>query len=225
MFIREKEVNFKDYKIGFLFAFSFAVILPFLVQSSLFISIIFNIVYLPITIIHELGHFIVALLFFADHNPQLKILAFEDGLKCGCVTIGSLEICWETIFLLLSGSLLVIIVVISVVAFMQRKNLKRSSCIKKYLIFGLLCDIPNLFPTYPIEGIVTDGFRIWVYLHDLMNLPYPTPQFSLLFTVIASVVVFYSSFYLGSFVYETLLTFADKLHKQPVHPTTTAILN
>ncbi|MHA2156278.1 MAG: hypothetical protein ACXABU_13110 [Candidatus Hodarchaeales archaeon] len=178
----------------------------------------FNIIYFPITLIHELGHFLMAILFVPDQNPQIKILTFEEGLKCGCVTLGGLEICWETVLMMISGSLSVILITILVVLISNRKNRSFATYFQKYVFFGLLCDLPNLFPTYPVEGVVTDGFRTWLFLHDLINLPYPTPQFSLLFTVIASVLIFYSSFYLGSFLYESFIVPLDKLQKHPAHP-------
>ena len=218
MFIRENEVNLKDYRVSFLFSFLFAVILPLLVLNSTFLAIVFNIIYFPITLIHELGHFLIAILFFPDQNPQIKILTFKEGLKCGCVTLGGLEICWETILLLLSGSVSVILTVILGSVLIRRKNKKIGSFFTKYALFGLLCDLPNLFPTYPTEGAITDGFRIWVYLHELVNLPYPTPQFSLLLTAITSIIIFYSSFYLGSFLFEIFTTPVGKLQKHPVHP-------
>jgi len=218
VFIRENEVNIKDYRVSFLFSFLFAIILPFLVASSSLIAITFNIIYFPITLIHEFGHFIVAILLFPDQNPQIKILTFNEGLKCGCVTLGGFTICWEAILLLISGSLAVILVTILGIVIIRRKKWGFSSYFQKYALFGLLCDLPNLFPTYPIEGAVTDGFRTWIYLHDLINFPYPTPQFSLLLTAIVSVIIFYSSFYLGSFLYETIVFPVIKLQKDPIQP-------
>ncbi len=218
MFIREKEVNFSDYNVKFLLAFLFAVILPFLMVSTLIINISFNIIFFPFTVIHEVGHFIVAILLFPEQNPQLKLLTFKEGLKCGCVTLGGLEISWGTIILLLSGSVLVILTVTMGMCILSRKNNKLNPYIQKYLLFGLLCDLPNLFPTYPSEGVVTDGFRTWLFLHDLINLPYPTPQFSLIFTAIASVIIFYSSFYLGLFLFEILLNSVGKWQNQSIYP-------
>ncbi len=160
----------------------------------------------------------MAMLFFPDQNPQIKILTFNEGLKCGCVTLGGFEICWEAILLLMSGSLAVILTTIVGIIIMRRKNKEISPYFQKYALFGLLCDLPNMFPTYPSEGAVTDGFRAWIFLHDLINLPYPTPQFSFLFAAIASVIIFYSSFYLGSFLYEIFILLAVKLQKHPPQP-------
>ena len=218
MFIREKEVTLSDYRVNFLFSFVFAAILPILLYSDFTFEVLFSIIYFPITVIHELGHFIIAIIFFPDHNPQIKLFTLEKGLECGCVTLGGLEISWEAILLFMSGTFLVILTMSLAILILNRKNEKVGSYFQKYALFGLLCDIPNLFPTYPVEGAITDGFRSWLFLHDLMNLPYPTPQFSLLLTAIASVLIFYSSFYLGSFLFQTIIISLDKLQKYQPNP-------
>ena len=219
MFNRENPSFINNQNVSFLFSFLFAVTLPLLQLSSSLFSIAFNILFFPFTLIHELGHYIIAVLFFPKQNPQIHFHTFKEGLTCGCVTIGGIENSWGSILLLVSGSLAVILTIILSTLIIRRTSKTTTLYVQKFFLFGLLFDLPNLFPTYPTEGIVTDGFRMWLVLHDIINLPYPTYQFSLLFTAIATVITFYSIFYLGCFLYQILTIPVVKLHKPTEYPT------
>lgn len=214
-------LSIADQKVNFLFAFCFALVLPFILQGSKAISTVFNVIFLPFTVIHEFGHYLSCIIFFPDQTVHVPTFLFDDGLVGGCIEIGNLTVNWSSVLFLLSGSFLVIIFIISIL-FLIRIGMKRNlPGLEKYLLFGLLSDIPNLFPIYPVEGFYSDGFRIWLLLRELIHLPTPTYQFSLIFVGIASILVFFSTYYLGSCIHCFFTTPAVLLHKQVTTTPTT----
>ena len=214
MYKLRNRISFADQKVNFLFAFSFALALPFLLQGSRAVSFVFSIIFLPFTVIHEIGHYLSAQIFFPEQNVQISTHLFDSGLVGGCIEIGSLTVSWSSVFFLFSGSFTVIIFVIFIHLFIRIGMNKNLPGLEKYLLFGLLSDLPNLLPIYPIEGSVSDGFRIWILLRDLIHLPAPTYQFSLIFVGIASFLVFYSSYYLGSTIHFIFTAPTKILHKR-----------
>jgi len=207
-------ISFADQKVNFLFAFSFALALPFLLQGSKAVSFVFSIIFLPFTVIHEIGHYLSAQIFFPEQNVQISTHLLDGGLVGGCIEIGSLTVSWSSVLFLFSGSFAVIVFVILTQLFIRIRMSKNLPGLEKYLLFGLLSDLPNLLPIFPIEGSTSDGFRIWILLHDLIHLPAPTYQFSLIFVGIASFFVFYSSYYLGSSIHLIFTTPSILLHKR-----------
>ena len=214
MYKLRNRISFADQKVNFLFAFSFALALPFLLQGSRAVSFVFSIIFLPFTVIHEIGHYLSALIFFPDQNVQISTHLFDGGLVGGCIEIESLTVSWSSILFLFSGSFAVIIFIVFSQLFLKVRMNKNLPGLEKYLLFGLLSDLPNLLPIYPIEGSVSDGFRIWILLRDLIHLPAPTYQFSLIFVGIASFLVFYSSYYLGSTIHFIFTAPTKILHKR-----------
>ena len=214
MYKLRNRISFADQKVNFLFAFSFALALPFLLQGSKLISFGFSIIFLPFTVIHEIGHYLSAQIFFPKQNVQISTRLFDGGLVGGCIEIGSLTVSWSSILFLFSGSFAVILFVIFIQLFIKIGMNKNLPGLEKYLLFGLLSDLPNILPIFPIEGSTSDGFRIWIQLHELIHLPAPTYQFSLIFVGIASFLVFYSSYYLGSSIHVIFATPSELLHKR-----------
>jgi len=214
-------ICFADQKVNFLFAFTFALALPFLLQGSKAVSFIFSIIFLPFTVIHELGHYLSAQIFFPEQNVQISTHLFDGGLVGGCIEIGSLTVSWSSVLFLFSGSFAVIIFIVFYQLFIKVRMNKNLPGLEKYLLFGLLSDLPNLLPIFPMNGTTSDGFRIWILLHDLIHLPAPTYQFSLIFVGIASFLVFYSSYYLGSSIH-SIFSVPSILHHRRVHSIPTA---
>jgi len=207
-------ISFADQKVNFLFAFCFALALPFLLQGSRVVSYIFSLIFLPFTLIHEIGHYLSALFLFPDQNVHISTYLFDSGLVCGSVEIESLTVSWSSVLFLFSGSFAVIIFVIFTQLFIKVGMNKSLPGLGKYLLFGLLSDLPNLLPLFPTEGATSDGLRIWLLLHELIRLPAPTYQFSLIFVGIASVLVFYSSYYLGSSIHSIFTAPSLLLHQR-----------
>jgi hypothetical protein len=88
--------------------------------------------------------------------------------------------------------------------------------IRFYLIFGLLSDLPNLFPVLPTSfGAVSDGYNAWIYLYILINLPFPTLAFSVIWTSITSIVIFTSYYYLGCTFLHSFAIVNFSLHIKP----------
>jgi len=222
VFYRENNLLLEDHKVSFTFSLLFAILFPFLMKGFETLAFVFNIIFLPFTLIHELGHYFTILLLFPDQNPHLNLFPFEEGLVSGTVSLSEVDISWISTFLFFIGSGTVIIFVLISIFLVRRKNNSNnnnnSSLIEKYLIFGLLFDIPNLFPIFPSNGIVTDGFRAWINLHVLANFPFPSIQFSYLFIGIASVVTFFSLFYLGSSIYHIFTLSVFKLQNHSEFP-------
>lgn len=216
VFYRENKLLLEDYKVSFIFSLLFAILFPILMMGFEAFAFFFNVIFLPFTLIHELGHYFAILLLFPDQNPQLNLFTFEGGLVSGTISLSEVDISWISTFLFFIGSGTVIIFVLISIFLVRRKNNNNSSLLEKYLIFGLLCDIPNLFPIFPSNGIITDGFRTWINLHVLANFPFPSIEFSYLFIGIASVVTFFSLFYLGSSIYHiiTLSVFKMQNHSE-----------
>ena len=106
-------ISFADQKVNFLFAFSFAFALPFLLQGSKAISFIFSLIFLPFTVIHEIGHYLAAQILFPNQNVQTSTNLFDSGLVSGCVEIENLTVSWSSILFLFSGSFAIIIFVIA----------------------------------------------------------------------------------------------------------------
>jgi len=218
VFYRENNLLLEDYKVNFTFSLLFAILFPFLMMGFKTFTFVFNLLFLPFTLIHELGHYFTILLFFPDQNPLLNLFPFEEGLVSGTISLSEVGISWISTFLFFIGSGTVIIFVLASIFLLRRKNNNKSSLLEKYLIFGFLCDIPNLFPIFPSNGVLTDGFSTWINLHVLANFPFPTIQFSYLFIGIASVVTFFSLFYLGSFIYHIFTLSVIKLQNHSEYP-------
>ena len=214
MFKSRNSLSIADQKVNFLFAFFFALVLPFLIQGSKALSFVFNVIFLPFTLIHELGHYISAQILFPDQNVHVSTFLLDHGLVSGCIEIESLSVSWSSVFFLLSGSFTVTIFITSILLLIKFGMNRNLPGLEKYLLFGLLSDLPNLFPMYPTEGLSSDGFWIWILLHELVHLPAPTYQFSLIFVGVASVLVFFSSYYLGSCIHCLFTTPSILLHKE-----------
>ncbi len=166
---------------------------------------IFSIILLPFSLIHEIGHFISALFIYPSSSIQMKISINNDGLVCSCIEMARFTANWKSIILLLSGSVAVILFVIVSLVILRNSTSRNLKYIKYYLLFGLLSDIPNLFPLFPVEGTVSDGFRTWILLQELIHLPQATIQFSMLLTFFSSITIFFASYCLGSGLLDFIL--------------------
>jgi hypothetical protein len=71
-----------------------------------------------------------------------------------------------------------------------------------YFIFGLLADLPNLLPILPSSlGFITDGFASNTCLYQMGYSILISDKMSSVFSLISSIMVLASFFFLGSFLY------------------------
>ena len=211
VFYKNKKYSSTNHRVSIILASVFALFLPFLLQNSSIISFFFDLIFFPFTLIHELGHYLTAIFFFPGEEPIINIHFTMDGIQCASVILGETSICWKLVIVVTSGSLFIIFSVLSFLYLLRNRNGELLTSLKCYLIFGLLSDIPNLFPIYPQQGMFPDGFRVWLYLHELINLPYPTPQFSMIWQGISSILMIFSFYFLGKSVFHLLSNFKIRI--------------
>ncbi len=183
--------------------FCFAVILFCQIIPSF--KLILNVLFLPFTLVHELGHYFSALFFLPNSNPQIKINLNEFSLNFAQLTTSGLPICFNSIIVMFSGSLTLLLAVFGFYYFSSNKKSHLFVLIRYYLIFGLLADFPNLFPILPTSlGAFSDGYLIWIYLCVLINLPYPTAVFSIIWSSFASIMIFFAYYFLVSTFFQLI---------------------
>ena len=88
---------------------------------------------------------------------------------------------------------------------------------KNFLIFGLLNDIPNLFPINPsLINATTDGYGACITLLRMGYSTYPSIEISALFCCITSILVFTGFSYLGSAIFHLGSNLISPISKIPV---------
>ncbi|MFX0171441.1 MAG: hypothetical protein ACFE9L_05930 [Candidatus Hodarchaeota archaeon] len=204
----------------FYFSILFAIFFLYLLQLSPLVHDLYNIAYLPFNCLHEIGHLLASLIILPTVDSQFKISHLYEGGCSNTITIEELPVCWESIIMKLSGSLMVL--AITIVGMIALRNRKSPTSVSggKFLIFGLLNNLINLFPILPaISGSVNDGYGICIVLLRMGHSTYPSAEFSFLFLYIASLVTLVSFYYLGSCLYHLLSIPGFKIQKQFENPT------
>jgi hypothetical protein len=120
----------------------------------------------------------------------------------------------------LAGSFMVnVITIVGITVLRNRKN-PASIAGEKFLIFGLLNNLINLFPILPVMlGSVNDGYGICIILLQMGYSTYPSAQLSFLFLYMASLLALVSFYYLGSCLYHLLSIPSFNIQKQFEDPT------
>ena len=196
----EKSHNGNLFSLSFCFAFLVLLLIP----NYQILQILINIVVLPFTIIHELFHLSVITLFFPMIESSFDLNLFTSSTTIFAkITIEELPVCWESVVTMLFGTLGVICVISGCLSYFKNNNTSRHYLVlRNFLIFGLLNDIPNLFPINPsMINAVSDGYSILIILLRMGFQTYPSPSISVLFYCLTSIIVFTSFFYLGSALY------------------------
>jgi hypothetical protein len=86
---------------------------------------------------------------------------------------------------------------------------------KKFLIFGLLYDLTNLFPILPsILGASNDGYSISVILLRMGYSTLPSFSMSIIYSCAAILLVLVAYYYLGSCIYYLISLPKAKLQYQ-----------
>ena len=189
-------------KARFLFSIIFVFLLPICVLILPIFSIMFNLLFLPFTLIHELGHLYAIVLFLPSLDPQLEFHLLGVEFRCTCVIDKEFPLCWQTIISMFAGSFSVMIFVIMgcITLFRIRSGIMFDIG-KHYLIFGLLSDLPNLLPIFPSSlGFVTDGFAINSCLNQMGYPFFFSSNISNVFSFISILLVLASFFFLGLFL-------------------------
>ncbi|MFX0013034.1 MAG: hypothetical protein ACFFB2_04335 [Promethearchaeota archaeon] len=186
-----------------LFSIVFTFTLPICTLLSPLLAIIFSFLYLPFTLVHELGHLFSISLFLPALSPNLECYFSEGTFCCACVCSHEFPNCWQSIIAMLSGSASVMIFTIfCIITLLRMKSGIFYETGRFYFFFGVLADLPNLFPIFPSSlGFVTDGYAISACLSQMGNPPLISNQLSYFFSLISILIVLTSFFFLGSFLY------------------------
>ncbi|MFX0149185.1 MAG: hypothetical protein ACFFAJ_00235 [Candidatus Hodarchaeota archaeon] len=204
----------------FYFSILFSIFFLYLLQQSPIVQGLYNIVYLPFNCLHELGHLLASSIILPTVDSQFKICHLYEGGCSNMITIEELPVCWGSIIMKLAGSLMVFTITIAGIIVLRNKKSPASVAGKKFLIFGLLINLINLFPILPaMLGSVNDGYGICIILIRMGHSTYPSVEFSFLFLYIASLVTLVSFYYLGSCLFYLLSIPGFKIQKQFENPT------
>ena len=202
---------------GFLFSFSFSFALIFLVliPNIHLLQVLANLLVLPFTLVHEIFHFVTFAVFFPTLKFSLHFDLFTDKFPTlGTITLESLPVSWESLVIMLSGTLGVIFVSLGCFRSLKKQASNQCLVIQNFIIFGLLHDIPNLFPITPsLINAITDGYSISILLLRMGVPVYPSLPICTLFCNLTSIFVFASFFYLGSAVYYLGMSIKTRLSK------------
>lgn len=196
----------------FFFSGLFAILLPISVILFPFVMLPFNILFFPFSLLHELGHFCLTMCFLPSINPQIKFGLIGGELNCTCVVNEDFPCCWSSVISILGGSGSVILIVL--VTYFAVSKIKSKTALdlgRKFIIFGLLADFPNLFPILPFSlGSVTDGYVIYSYIHQMGYIPSFPSNLSYFLSLISMIMVLISFYFLGSFLYHIGLLLIDE---------------
>ncbi|MFX0182492.1 MAG: hypothetical protein ACFE95_05340 [Candidatus Hodarchaeota archaeon] len=204
----------------FYFSILFAVFFLYLLQQSPLIQVLYNIIYLPFNCIHELGHIFASISILPTVDTHFELCQLHEGGCSNTIPIEQLPVCWESIIIKLAGSFMVTVITIVGITLLRNRKNPISVAGEKFLIFGLLNNLINLFPILPVMlGSVNDGYGTCIILLRMGYSTYPTIQVSFLFLYMASLVVLVSFYYLGSCLYYLLSIPGFKIQKQFEEPT------
>ncbi|MFX1516594.1 MAG: hypothetical protein ACFFC6_09815 [Promethearchaeota archaeon] len=205
-----------------LFSIGFTFVLPICILLFPILTVIFNFLYFPFTLIHELGHLLVITLFLPTLEPQLEFHLLDGEFCCACMIDDEFPLCWQTIIAMLAGSFSVMIfVILSILSLYRMKSRIHYEAGKYYLIFGLFADLPNLLPILPTSlGHITDGFAISTCLYQMGYMLPISSMLSNIFSLFSIVMILTSFFFLGSFLYNlgefTYIKFGKDGREKPV---------
>jgi hypothetical protein len=204
-----------DWFVNFLFSFIFAISFLSFLPNSPILVLIYEFILYPFQILHTLGHFSTKCCFFPMLSSQLDLLPSNEEM-CSChITLEELPASWESIFLKASGSILLLSISILGLVFLGRKQNPTYEPIKKFLLFGLLSDLPSLFPILPsVLGDTNDGYGICVLLLRMGFLTYPSYSISVIFSILAVISTLLSIYYLGSLIFNLILLYDLRIHRK-----------
>jgi hypothetical protein len=198
----------------FVFSGLFALLLPISVIIFPFVMPVFNLLFFPFSLLHELGHFSLIMWLSPLLSPQIKFGTIEGELSCMCIIKEGFPCCWSSVISILGGSGSIIIIGMLIFIILPKLKSKKVVDIgRKYIIFGILADLPNLFPILPTSlGSVTDGYIIYTFVHEMGYLPLLPPNLSNFLSLASMITVLISFYFLGSFLYHIGLLLINEYH-------------
>jgi hypothetical protein len=218
--INESVSSITSVNFEFLFSILFALLVILFHETNSFLRFLTGLILLPFTLLHEFGHYISAILFLPSCDPQIYTYLGDNGVNYAQLTTNGLPIGFKSILVMFAGSFTLLICSLGLI-FLFRKGTSHSHTVfRNFLLFGLLSDIPNLFPILPtVLGAPSDGYLTWIYLHVLISLPFPTAEFSIIWSSIASILIIASYYCLGSSIYHLITYLRPTVYLQPQKPT------
>lgn len=167
----------------------------------------------PFNLVHELGHFIFALILVPEGNPEMSLDFFS--VNSPHVTYYPSSDNWEMALTALSGPSITVLLILLILYSLKGSNYTHVNLIRYYLLFNLLNQFPNLIPILPeqINMNKTDGYGVYSNLSTIFNLP-PIPEsLSLIFIMILFFCGLLSYYYISVLIYESTIQFKKKTKK------------
>jgi hypothetical protein len=176
-------------------------------------------VYLPFNLIHEFGHFCMAILFVPFIDPRYEIRLINDCRCSNLIKIEQLPANWISIFIMFSGTILILSLALICLVKLRNTDKPIWEVFKRFMIFGIVYDLTNLFPILPsVLGTTNDGYAISVILLRMEIFILPTIYSSIFFSCLAFFFVLISYYYLGSSIYHLFTLPKAKMHKDVPYP-------
>jgi hypothetical protein len=203
----EENIYFDERTTKTLFSIVFAFLFIFFLMEYPILLFIQNLLYLPFNILHEFGHFLLANTLLPLTDLKFEIQPINDGICSNTIRIEQLPVNWVSVCVMLAGSLFLSIIIVSILIHYRRKSSPNWKLFKKFLLFGLLYDLTNLFPIIPsILGVTNDGYSISVILLRMGYSTFPSFLISMLFSYCMVFLVLIAYYNLGSCIFH-LITF------------------
>ncbi|MHA2175904.1 MAG: hypothetical protein ACXABI_13805 [Candidatus Hodarchaeales archaeon] len=216
----DNNINFfDDQGSNRLFSIIFAIGLLYFLQEFALVLFFQNLVYLPFNLIHEFGHFCMAILFVPFIDPRYEIRLINDCRCSNLIKIEQLPANWISIFIMFSGTILILSLALICLVKLRNTDKPIWEVFKRFMIFGIVYDLTNLFPILPsVLGTTNDGYAISVILLRMEIFILPTIYSSIFFSCLAFFFVLISYYYLGSSIYHLFTLPKAKMHKDVPYP-------
>ncbi len=206
---------FDDQKTELLFSSVFAVLIAFLLQKFPILQISQNIIYLPFNLIHQIGHFFGVSILLPMIDPVFEINPIKDCICSNTIRIEELQPNWSSVYMLIAGTVFMIFVTTLILLIFRKNTSIAWGIIQRFLLFGFLFNLTNLFPILPsMLGSTNDGYAVTVILLRMGFSTYPSVYISMLFAYLAVIFVLISYFCLGSCIYHVITIPTSKLQRQ-----------
>ena len=201
--------------VNVIFSFSFMISFPFIVLIFPIIKILFGLIFFPFSLVHEIGHFITSILLLPSHEPILHFQIIEGELSCSCEMSHQLLCCLNSIIVIFGGTGAVLFLSIFLLILLSKsKNQTIRNLGTLFLLFGLLSDLPNLFPILPSAiRSPTDGYIIYSFLSHMGFLPILSSGVSYFFSLSSFIIVLISFYFLGSFIFQFITLILERISK------------
>ncbi|MFX1537079.1 MAG: hypothetical protein ACFFDI_22940 [Promethearchaeota archaeon] len=196
-------ISFKNsFKKTVLIIFFIIISIVFLTMNELLFKL-FNLFYLPFVVIHELGHFVAAIILAPNSNPKI-IIDIPNAVYR--VTYDPISDGWKEIVILSSGVILSALAATIGFILLKKNDLWIARVIKYYLLSVITGQIGYLIPIHPIyaAGFAGDGFLIYLRLHYLFETLFPMTNGVFLLLFYCSLPLLILTFYLIGLIFITI---------------------